>query len=100
LPLVKNWLTETLMLCPTDIQCLETEAVKWLQVELPGLVVAQQTPLERSTLALSEPLKTLIPAAGEPDALVQRLCELWNTGKAQKKLGECTPQAFLEALRR
>ncbi|MBB1201849.1 helix-turn-helix domain-containing protein [Enterobacteriaceae bacterium 89] len=100
LPLVKNWLTEALTLCPADIQCLETEAVKWLQTELPGLVVTQQTPRERSTLALTEPLKTLIPAADEPDALVQRLCELWNTGKAQKKLGECTPQAFLEALRR
>ena len=29
-----------------------------------------------------------------------RICEFYNQGKAQKKLGDSTPQAFLEALRR
>ena len=100
LPLVKNWLEEALACCPTAIQCLETESVKWMQVELPGMMVKRQAQSGQSTLTFAEPLKTLIPAAIGPDELVQQLCELWNTGKAQKKLGECTPQAFLEALRR
>ena len=100
LALVKNWLEEALAHCPADIQCLETESVKWLQVQLPGLSVKQVPQTVPVTLNLAEPLKVLIPAAAEPDELVQRLCELWNTGKAQKKLGESTPQAFLEALRR
>ncbi|MGE2624271.1 XRE family transcriptional regulator, partial [Escherichia coli] len=33
-------------------------------------------------------------------SLLINLCECYNRGKAQKKLGERTPQAFLEALRR
>ncbi|MGU3523755.1 helix-turn-helix domain-containing protein [Enterobacteriaceae bacterium C23F] len=100
LPLVKTWLAETLARCPADIQCLETEAVKWLSIEIPGLTVTRQQETNGTAITLTENLSTLIPAATGPDALVQRLCELWNTGKAQKKLGECTPQAFLEALRR
>jgi len=100
LPLVKTWLTETLTRCPADIQCLETEAVKWLSIEMPGLAVTRQPEASGTAITLTENLNTLIPAATEPDALAQRLCELWNTGKVQKKLGERTPQAFLEALRR
>ena len=34
-----------------------------------------------------------------PDELACRLCGLFNGGKQQKKLGNMTPQAFLEALR-
>ncbi|MRS14710.1 XRE family transcriptional regulator [Enterobacteriaceae bacterium RIT691] len=98
-PLVANWLNETLERCPADIQCLETENSKWLQVTLPGREVRAYTELSSPAIAFTETLSELIPAATGPDALVIRLCELWNTGKAQKKLGECTPQAFLEALR-
>lgn len=100
LPLVEHWLNETLQRCPADIQCLETEKSKWLQITLPGKDVRTHFEASLSAISLAETLNTLIPAATTPDALVQRLCELWNTGKAQKKLGECTPQAFLEALRR
>ncbi|WP_312625064.1 helix-turn-helix domain-containing protein [Scandinavium sp.] len=100
LPLVKTWLDETLACCPADIQCLETEAIKWFAIEIPGLIVIRKPELTPVAITFTENLSTLIPAAVEPDTLVRRLCELWNTGKAQKKLGECTPQAFLEALRR
>ncbi|HEX4503712.1 MAG TPA: helix-turn-helix domain-containing protein [Scandinavium sp.] len=100
LPLVKNWLNDTLACCPADIQCLETELVKWLGIEMPGMTVFCQSKTCANTIFFTDALQTLVPAATEPDELVQRLCELWNTGKTQKKLGECTPQAFLEALRR
>lgn len=100
LSLVKNWLSETLLRCPADIQCLETESVKWFAIEMPGLSVVRGQETTPAAITLTENLNALIPAATDPDALVQRLCALWNTGKAQKKLGECTPQAFLEALRR
>lgn len=105
LPLVENWLTGALEACPAAIQCLETESIKWLQVNRPELTVRDETlhgevKPHPPAIAFRESLKTLVPAATDPDTLVQRLCELWNIGKAQKKLGECTPQAFLEALRR
>lgn len=100
LPLVKHWLNETLAGCPVAIQCLETEKVRWLEIALPGMTVSCQPQASATTIAFSETLQTLIPAAADADTLVQRLCELWNTGKTQKKLGECTPQGFLEALRR
>jgi transcriptional regulator with XRE-family HTH domain len=99
-PLVKNWLTETLELCPAAIQCLETESVKWLDIEMQGMTVSCSEKASVTTIPFTDTLQTLVPAATDPDALVQRLCVLWNTGKTQKKLGECTPQVFLEALRR
>ena len=48
------------------------------------------------------PLREIIPRVNsEPaEALLIQLCEFYNRGKAHKKLGERTPQAFLEALRR
>lgn len=48
------------------------------------------------------PLREIIPRVySEPmGELLIQLCEFYNRGKAQKKLGERTPQAFLEALRR
>lgn len=99
LALVRNWLNDVLEQCPADVQCIETEKVKWLQTELAGRVRRDIPAAGLSTIAFTESLNALIPAADEPDALVQRLCALWNTGKAQKKLGELTPQAFLAALR-
>lgn len=97
LPLVENWLQETLARCPADIHCLETERVKWLEIDAPGMNVSRLPQATASTITFTEGLRTLVPAATGPDALVQQLCVLWNTGKTQKKLGECTPQAFLEA---
>ncbi len=96
LPLVENWLQETLACCPADIQCLKTELVKWLEVEAPGMKVSRLPQAVASTITFTEALRTLVPAATEPDALVQQLSVLWNTGKTQKKLGESTPQGFLE----
>lgn len=100
LPLVTNWLNEVLRQCPADIQCLETENIKWFQMTIPGVVLRCETSSHPPAVVFSEALKSLVPAAMDPDTLVQHLCELWNTGKAQKKLGECTPQDFLETLRR
>lgn len=100
LPLVDNWLQETLARCMADIQCIETESVKWFEIEAPGMKVSRLPQAVASTITFTEPLRTLVPAATEPDALVQQLSVLWNTGKTQKKLGECTPQAFLQSLRR
>ena len=53
---------------------------------------------ERGAVQLSERLADVIPALDEPDATLQRLCALWNRGRAQKKLGDTTPQGFLESL--
>ncbi|MFJ3455437.1 helix-turn-helix domain-containing protein [Scandinavium goeteborgense] len=95
LPLVENWLQETLARCPADIQCLETEPLKWLEIDAPGMKVSRLPQPVASTITFTEALRTLVPAATGPDALVQQLSVLWNTGKTQKKLGECTPQGFL-----
>ncbi|MCS2149690.1 helix-turn-helix domain-containing protein [Scandinavium manionii] len=97
LPLVENWLQETLSRCPADIQCLETEQVRWLDIDAPGVKVSHLPQPTASTITFTEALRTLVPVAKEPDALVQQLSVLWNTGKTQKKLGENTPQGFLEA---
>lgn len=99
LALVNSWLSDTLAVCPATIQCLETDGVKWLDVDVPGITVSRQPPANVTVITFSEALQSLIPAATDADTLVQRLCALWNTGKTQKKLGECTPQGFLESLR-
>lgn len=48
------------------------------------------------------PLNEIVPRLNSESAseLLIRLCECYNRGKTQKKLGDCTPQDFLEALRR
>lgn len=53
---------------------------------------------ECGAVQLSERLANIIPALDEPDATLQRLCTLWNQGRAQKKLGDNTPQGFLASL--
>lgn len=98
--LVLNWLAEVSACCPVAIQCLETELVKWFAISPQGMTVQPQEGVSPPVISLSEPLSMIIPSAGNPDALAQRLCALWNTGKTQKKLGDRTPQAFLQALRR
>ncbi|ADO47547.1 helix-turn-helix domain-containing protein [[Enterobacter] lignolyticus] len=98
--LVLNWLGEARACCPAAIQCIETEPVKWFAISPEGIAVHPREGASPTIVSLSEPLHMIIPSASEPDALAQRLCRLWNTGKTQKKLGERTPQAFLQALRR
>ena len=97
---VESWLQEVLACCPVEINALEAEEHKWLTFEQPRLSLRTLSAQGSVTLTFNQRLCELVPAATEPDALVRRLCALWNTGKAQKKLGDKTPQAFLEALRR
>lgn len=110
--LVVNWLDEILAQFPGDIQSVEIQTDEWLN---EGLVNALSHRLRergisgRTTQAVNKrlavqvtlPLAEIIPAARicTPDELVTRLCSIFNSGKEQKKLGNMTPQAFLEALR-
>jgi len=110
--LAANWLGEALAACPADIQSVETDGSTWFggDASTPlGELLAEKsisiaakcaTPGGWGDIALP-PLAEIIPAMNNdaPDAVVQRVCELWNSGRGQKKLGESTPQHFLEALR-
>ncbi len=110
--LVIHWLEEALTQCPADIQSIETNDCKWFEIA-PDSPVSEWLDAKklkhrvasRPTVAWGEsatpPLGELFPVLKEksPDEALQQLCELWNSGKGQKKLGECTPQHFLEALR-
>lgn len=96
--LVDSWLTEALNACPARIQCLEIYAHKGFQPARADLSCRTVAMAERGAVQLSERLADVIPALDEPDATLQRLCALWNRGRAQKKLGDTTPQGFLESL--
>lgn len=111
--LVTHWLDALLAQCPADIQSVEIHMNAWpgeayiaalRQHLLESGLSCSITAGEEKAQAISvlAPLAELIPAARNdtPDALAVRLCELFNQGKPQKKLGNMTPQAFLEALRR
>lgn len=95
-----NWTRELLSTCPAHIQSIETFGV---EVQLPERDVKVKVhPQKHNALQVTLPLHEIIPRiqavpAGE---LLIQLCEFYNRGKAQKKLGDSTPQAFLEALRR
>ena len=97
--LVRRWLEEAVAQCPAEIAGLVTEAGRWLTGEWARFRVHPLAGPENPTLTLDTPLDALVPAGGTADALAQRLCALWNDGRVQKKLGEKTPQAFLQALR-
>ena len=96
---VDSWLEEALARCPAEIRALEVEESRWLTAEREGFRVHKVAAPKNATLTFDRPLAALVPAAGTADDLALRLCELWNGGRAQKKLGEKTPQAFLQALR-
>lgn len=98
--LVSDWLDQVLIVCPAAIQCVETDLAKCFQFTRADLVMKPTGSGEGAAVQIPGLLSDLIPAMDTLDDTVQRLCRLWNTGKAQKKLGENTPQAFLEALRR
>lgn len=98
--LVTRWTRELLDACPALIQSVETFGFEVLLPERDLAVTMH--PQKRSAVQVAVPLRDVIPRVkNEPvaEVLVQ-LCESYNRGKAQKKLGENTPQAFLEALRR
>lgn len=98
--LLTHWANEVLEACPADIQSVETFG---LAVTLPVHSVSVKAhPQQISAVLVALPLRDIIPRVNsEPmGELLIQLCEYYNRGKAQKKLGERTPQAFLEALRR
>ena len=98
--LLTHWVNAALAACPADIHCVETFG---LEVKLPEHSVTVRVH-SRYNLAVQVPvpLREIIPRVNsEPAAeLLIQLCDFYNRGKAQKKRGESTPQAFLEALRR
>ena len=96
--LVDSWLNQALEACPAQIQCLETYAHKGFEPIRADLSCTTVIAEERGAVQLSERLANIIPALDEPDATLQRLCTLWNQGRAQKKLGDNTPQGFLASL--
>lgn len=96
--LVDSWLEQVLEACPAQIQCLETYAHKGFQPVRAELSCRTVVLEERGAIQLSERLADVIPALDEPDATLLRLCALWNQGRTQKKLGDMTPQVFLESL--
>lgn len=111
-PLVIHWLDEVLAQFPGDIQSVEIKSDEWLneaQVTVLSQHLAERgisvsvmmTGEKRPAVAVTVPLVEIIPAlqTHTPDQLAIKLCVLFNGGKAQKKLGNMTPQAFLEALR-
>lgn len=77
-----SWLHEVMEQVPADIRHVETG-------------------VESCAIRVDIPLAELVPAVRDttPDKLIATLCQLWNNGKVQRKLGDTTPQGFLEALR-
>lgn len=104
---VANWLDEALVACPADIQSVETYVSDAVCAGLENHLTEQRITLKKNAFVQSVaqvtiPLVEIIPRldAVSVGELLIRLCTFYNSGKAQKKLGESTPQAFLEALRR
>ncbi|HBL7321031.1 TPA: XRE family transcriptional regulator [Enterobacter kobei] len=98
--LLTTWTRALLEACPADIQSLETFG---FEPTLPAQdVVVNAHPHKHNALQVALPLRDIIPRVNDEPAgeVVITLCEFYNRGKTQKKLGESTPQAFLEALRR
>lgn len=105
--LVINWLEQARAACPAAIQSVETfisaAATAGLAVHLAERgMTAQIHDVRPVTVAVTVPLVAIIPQLQTASAteLLARLCERYNEDKTQKKLGDTTPQAFLEALRR
>lgn len=103
---VVNWLEELLSECPADIQSIETflfeadsasvgSALKRRGIEHK---INSGSPVR---VQVAVPLMTIIPRLQTESAsqLLIQIGEFYNAGRAQKKLGDKTPQAFLEALR-
>ncbi|HDR2623441.1 TPA: helix-turn-helix transcriptional regulator [Enterobacter chuandaensis] len=98
--LLNTWTRALLDDCPADIQSIETFG---FELTDPAKDVAVKThPQKHNALQVAVPLRDIIPRVNDEPAgeVLIALCEFYNRGKTQKKLGESTPQAFLEALRR
>jgi len=98
--LVANWANELLKACPADIQSVETFGFT-APLTLEG-IGAKRSAARYCAVQVAIPLGEIIPRMNMEPAgqLLMRICEFYNQGKTQKKLGDSTPQAFLEALRR
>ena len=99
-PLLTRWVNDALKACPADIQSVETFGLEVNQTECGAAV--KVNPQQYRAIQVALPLCDIIPRLSSEPAgeLLIKLCEFYNRGKAQKKLGESAPQAFLEALRR
>lgn len=103
---VVNWLEELLSECPADIQSIETflfeadNASVRSVLKLRG-IEHKINPGSPVRAQVTVPLMTIIPRLQTESAsqLLIQICDFYNAGRAQKKLGDKTPQAFLEALR-
>ncbi|WNP35774.1 XRE family transcriptional regulator [Enterobacter kobei] len=105
--LVVNWLDQALAACPAAIQSVETfittAATSGLESRLAEREITAQVHAVRPvTVAVTVPLVEIVPQlqAESVNELLTRLCDRYNSERAQKKLGGITPQAFLQALRR
>lgn len=101
------WLDELLETCPADIQSIETNISDRICPQLKTHLATrgmscQITGTIPGWVPVTVPLNEIVPRLNSESAseLLIRLCECYNRGKTQKKLGDCTPQDFLEALRR
>lgn len=97
--LLAHWANDALKACPADIQSVETFGFEVKPEERNTTVTVH--PRQYRAVQVALPLCEIIPRLNSEPAgeLLIQLCEFYNRGKAQKKLGESTPQAFLEALR-
>ena len=97
--LLAHWANDALEACPADIQSVETFGFEVKLKERNATVTVH--PRQYRAVQVALPLCEIIPRLNSEPAgeLLIQLCEFYNRGKAQKKLGESTPQAFLEALR-
>ncbi|EQC2550167.1 XRE family transcriptional regulator [Enterobacter sichuanensis] len=98
--LLTRWTQALLEACPAPVQSVETFG---FEVTLPDSEIAiNEHPRASRAVQVTVPLQEIIPQVKTTPVgeLLIQLCESYNRGKAQKTLGESTPQAFLEALRR
>ncbi|MCF8580635.1 XRE family transcriptional regulator [Enterobacter ludwigii] len=98
--LLTRWVQALLEACPALIQSIETFG---FDITLPEQDIAVKVHAQKhSAVQVAVPLQDIIPRVKSEPAgeLLIQLCEFYNQGKAQKKLGDSTPQAFLNALRR
>lgn len=98
--LLNNWTRELLKACPADIQSIETFGFE--SPFIPDGIALTIGRAKQNAVQVTARLVEIIPRIqAEPvECLLEKMCEFYNEGKKQKKLGERTPQAFLEALRR
>lgn len=97
--LMSHWAREVLAACPADIQSAETIGLDLSSAALG--IALQHAPAPQRAVQVTVPLGEIIPRLNdEPvNQQLERICGFYNLGKAQKKLGDKTPQAFLDALR-